>query len=147
MIAVGQVSGHLAVGHGRTGRRQERSGRLGQLAGRRSQSLVPVFAHLGARRLRIGKQHPVTVGVVFFHAREPVQPSASQGAVEASDAAAATRSGSSAAQASGSGPPPEMPHIASRPVFSAAQIALTSPAQPAMLYPGQGAERPYPGRS
>ncbi len=48
------------------------------------------------------------------------------GAGEASEAAAVTRSGSSAAQASRCGPPPEMPHMARRSMPSPTQMARTS---------------------
>ncbi len=69
-------------------------------------------------------------------------PSASIGASEASEAAAVTRSGSSAAQASTCGPPPEMPHMASRSMPSPAQMARTSAAQSATVRPGWGVEPP-----
>ena len=70
------------------------------------------------------------------------RPSASDGASEASDAAAVTRPGSSAAQASRCGPPPEMPHMASRPMPRSAQMARTSAAQSATARPGWGVEPP-----
>ena len=54
-------------------------------------------------------------------------PSAPQGPDPASETAAAASSGSNAAQASAQGPPPEMPHITSRSIYSTTQIALTSP--------------------
>ena len=64
------------------------------------------------------------------------------GAGEASEATAVTRSGSSAAQARTCGPPPEMPHMASRSMPSSAQMARTSAAQSATLRPGCGSEPP-----
>lgn len=76
MVAVGQIFSHLFVQGSRIYRRQERFERLGQLAGRRGPGLVPVLVCLGARRLRVGEQQAVSRSVVFFHAREPVEPSA-----------------------------------------------------------------------
>jgi MFS family permease len=63
-------------------------------------------------------------------------PSASYGASDARDAAAVTRSGSRAAQASTCGPPPDEPSIASFSIPSAAQITRTSAAQSAVTRPG-----------
>ena len=74
MIAVRQEFSHLLVQHGRVGRRQEGSERLRQLAGRRGQDLLPVLVYPGARRLRVGDQQLVGSDIVFFHAREPVEP-------------------------------------------------------------------------
>ena len=75
------------------------------------------------------------------------RPSASNGATEQSAAAAATRSGSSAATASACGPPPDSPHVHSRSIPSASQIAATSAAHSATSRPGVRVEPPYPGRS
>jgi hypothetical protein len=63
-------------------------------------------------------------------------PSASQGAGDAKDAAAVTRSGRRAAHVSTCGPPPDRPHIASLSIPRAAQITRTSLAQSAVERPG-----------
>ena len=74
-------------------------------------------------------------------------PGASQGAPPASKAAATTRSGSIAAQASAYGPPPDQPQTPIRSMPNSSATAVTSAAQSAIERPGRSLEPPYPGRS
>src|SRR6516165_6257355 len=74
MNGICEPCGHLALQDGRIDRRRQGCEPLGHLAGRRGQEPFPVLVYIGARRLRVGEQQPVTVDVVLGHAREPVKP-------------------------------------------------------------------------
>ena len=69
-------------------------------------------------------------------------PSASNGAGADTLTAAMTRPGSSAAQASACGPPPEWPSTANRPRPRASATAATSAAAEATARPSSGSEPP-----
>ena len=68
------------------------------------------------------------------------RPAASRGATPATEAAARHRPGSSAAQASACGPPPDQPMVRNVPAPSWSRISATSPATSATRRPGRGVD-------
>ena len=70
------------------------------------------------------------------------RPAAPYGATPASDAAARQRSGSSAAQASACGPPPDQPAVRNGPASRWSSTAAVSAAASATVRPGCGVDRP-----
>ena len=123
MAGVGEVFGDLALQAGRIDGRQERFQRLGQLARRGSQDLFPILVCLGARRVLVTQQQAEVIDVVLAHTGEPVEPCRAVGCQRCQRRGSHHQIGQQTEQASRQGPPPEMPHIASLPISSAAQIA------------------------